>query len=65
MVAIERTAYPRFKRTPTAKELAEGYSLTEDERRFVQANRPRPPAPAQPGGAPEGLQTARPGTGLP
>lgn len=36
MVAIERTAYPRFKRTPTAKELAEVYSLTDDERRFVQ-----------------------------
>ena len=41
MVAIERTAYPRFKRTPTAKELAEGYSLTEAERRFV-----RPPPAA-------------------
>src|SRR3712207_1013436 len=36
MASIERTAYPRFKRTLTAKELHEVYTPTMDERTFVE-----------------------------
>ena len=32
MVAIERTAYPRMKRAPNAKELADWYTPTQKER---------------------------------
>ena len=36
MASIERTAYPRFKRTPTAKELNELYTPTAEEIAFAQ-----------------------------
>lgn len=35
MASIERTAYPRFKRNPTVKELRDIYSITQDENRFA------------------------------
>ncbi len=35
MTAIERTAYPRFKKTPTQAELDEFYTPTEEEISFV------------------------------
>lgn len=38
MSAIERTAYPRFKPRPSAKELAELYTPNADEMQFAQAN---------------------------
>lgn len=37
MTAIERTAYPRFKSHPSAKELAELYTPTAEEVQFVQS----------------------------
>lgn len=43
MASIERTAYPRFRRTPTAKELHEVYTPTTDERSFVERTTRRPP----------------------
>ena len=36
MTALERTAYPRFKRRPTAKELAEVYTPTAEDLAFVR-----------------------------
>ena len=36
MTAIERTAYPRFTRAPTAGELRDHYTPTEDEQRFAR-----------------------------
>ncbi len=36
MASIERTAYPRFKRHPTARELATIYTPTADELQFAQ-----------------------------
>ncbi len=36
MTALERTAYPRFKRRPSAKELAEVYTPTAEELAFVR-----------------------------
>lgn len=36
MTSIERTAYPRFKRTPTSQELKQIYSPTSQEMAFVQ-----------------------------
>jgi hypothetical protein len=39
MVAIERTAYPRMKRPPKAKELAELYTPTRKERDQAAATR--------------------------
>jgi TnpA family transposase len=36
MTAIERTAYPRFTRAPTAQELREHYTPTEDELAFAR-----------------------------
>ncbi|MBV8884044.1 MAG: DUF4158 domain-containing protein [Chroococcidiopsidaceae cyanobacterium CP_BM_RX_35] len=38
MSVIERTAYPRFKSRPSAKELAELYTPTTEEMGFAQAN---------------------------
>ena len=35
MTAIERTAYPRFKRRPSAQELADVYTPTADELTFI------------------------------
>jgi hypothetical protein len=35
VTALERTAYPRFKRRPTAKELAEVYTPTTADLAFV------------------------------
>jgi len=35
LASIERTAYPRFKRNPTVKELRNIYSVTPDENRFA------------------------------
>ncbi|MBK1991002.1 Tn3 family transposase, partial [Sphaerospermopsis aphanizomenoides BCCUSP55] len=37
MTGIERTAYPRFKQHPTAKELAELYTPTPEEIKFVKS----------------------------
>lgn len=37
MASIERTAYPRFKRNPLAKELDTLYTPTEDELKFAYA----------------------------
>jgi TnpA family transposase len=37
MTAIERTAYPRFKRRPSAQELADVYTPTADEVTFLRA----------------------------
>lgn len=37
MASIERTAYPRFKRNPIAKELETLYTPTEDELHFANA----------------------------
>jgi hypothetical protein len=37
MVAIERTAYPRMKRAPNAKELADWYTPTQKEREHAAA----------------------------
>lgn len=37
MASIERTAYPRFRHTPHARELAEYFTPTEDEITFGQA----------------------------
>src|SRR5260221_4655180 len=36
MTAIDRTAYPRFKRTFSARELGEIYTPTPEERWFAQ-----------------------------
>lgn len=36
MTAIERTAYPRFKRRPSAQELADVYTPTVDELTFIR-----------------------------
>ena len=36
MTAIERTAYPRFKRRPSAQELADVYTPTADELTFLR-----------------------------
>jgi TnpA family transposase len=36
VTALERTAYPRFKRRPTAKELAEVYTPTVEDLAFVR-----------------------------
>lgn len=36
MTAIERTAYPRFKQTFTEQELAEFYTLTNEEKKLVR-----------------------------
>ncbi|MDZ4872182.1 MAG: hypothetical protein CLLPBCKN_001570 [Chroococcidiopsis cubana SAG 39.79] len=38
MTVIDRTAYPRFKSQPTAKELADLYTPTSDEIAFVQSH---------------------------
>ena len=35
MTTIERTAYPRFKRTLTEQELTDVYTLSGEERRFI------------------------------
>ena len=37
MASIERTAYPRFKRNPLAKELDALYTPTNDELSFARA----------------------------
>lgn len=37
MTSIERTAYPRFKRIPTAQELDALYSPNNDELSFSRA----------------------------
>jgi hypothetical protein len=37
MTAVERTAYPRFKRRPSAQELADVYAPTTDELTFLRA----------------------------
>ncbi|EFH81097.1 DUF4158 domain-containing protein [Ktedonobacter racemifer] len=37
MTAIERTAYPRFTRAPSAKELRELYTPTSAEKDFVNS----------------------------
>ncbi len=37
MASIERTAYPRFKRNPLAKELDALYTPTKDELDFARA----------------------------
>jgi hypothetical protein len=37
VTALERTAYPRFKRRPTAKELAEVYTPTTKDLAFVRS----------------------------
>jgi hypothetical protein len=44
MASIERTAYPRFKRNPTARELDSLYTPTEDEMDFARlvARKPQP-----------------------
>ena len=44
MTAIDRTAYPRFKRRPSARELGEVYTPTPEELTFVRA-RARGPSP--------------------
>jgi hypothetical protein len=44
VTALERTAYPRFKRRPTAKELAEVYTPTAEDLGFVRGIA-RGPAP--------------------
>ncbi|MBV9896502.1 MAG: DUF4158 domain-containing protein, partial [Chloroflexi bacterium] len=44
MTALERTAYPRFKRRPTANELAEVYTPTAEDLAFVRGIA-RGPAP--------------------
>ena len=38
MASIERTAYPRFKRSPSARELETLYTPTADELSFARAN---------------------------
>lgn len=35
MASIERTAYPRFKKRPTSKELRDVYSPTPEENQFA------------------------------
>ena len=35
MTTVERTAYPRFKRTLTEQELTDVYTLSDEERRFI------------------------------
>jgi hypothetical protein len=44
MASIERTAYPRFKRNPSAREPEALYTPTEDEMRFARliARKPQP-----------------------
>ncbi|PTU78906.1 hypothetical protein DBO86_11665 [Pseudomonas indoloxydans] len=44
MASIERTAYPRFKRNPTARELEALYTPTDDEMQFARlfARKPQP-----------------------
>lgn len=37
MASIERTAYPRFKRIPSARELESLYTLTTDELGFARS----------------------------
>jgi hypothetical protein len=37
VTALERTAYPRFKRRPSAKELAEVHAPTDEELAFVRS----------------------------
>ena len=37
MASIERTAYPRFKRRPTAQELTDVYTPTSEEVAFSRA----------------------------
>ena len=37
MASIERTAYPRFKRSPLVKELEVLYTPTKDELDFARA----------------------------
>lgn len=37
MASIERTAYPRFKRNPTSKELHEVYTPTSEEMQFAHS----------------------------
>lgn len=37
MASIERTAYPRFKRNPTLKELHEVYTPTSEEMQFAHS----------------------------
>src|SRR5215471_10344031 len=44
VLALERTAYPRFKRRPTTKELAEIYTPTVEDLAFVRGIA-RGPAP--------------------
>src|SRR5438094_30971 len=44
MASIERTAYPRFKRRPSAQELSEVYTPTVEERVFIRESA-RGPSP--------------------
>jgi hypothetical protein len=38
MTTIDRTAYPRFKRAISERDLTEVYTLTEDERTFIETS---------------------------
>ena len=38
MTTIDRTAYPRFKRALSERDLREVYTLTEDERTFIETS---------------------------
>ena len=44
MASIERTAYPRFKRRPSAQELTEVYTPSSEELVFIRAHA-RGPSP--------------------
>ena len=44
MASIERTAYPRFKRRPSAQELTEVYAPSAEERVFIREHA-RGPSP--------------------
>ncbi|TBR12685.1 MAG: DUF4158 domain-containing protein [Rugosibacter sp.] len=41
MASIEHTAYPRFKRSPSARELEALYTPTSDELSFARKAQPR------------------------
>ena len=51
MASIERTAYPRFKRPPSTRELALVYTPTAEERAFVETHRTRREPTLDVGGA--------------
>jgi hypothetical protein len=60
MTSIERTAYPRLKRRPSAQELADVYTPTTEDLAFIRAHGARAIANADARRAAQGLPAARP-----